>query len=109
MLSWCLIADLPDPSAAGIWRSCVRITKNLSNGMLLFLQSVRMAPKLSNGSGRVKKCHLSGFQMLEITTAKQYFQEFNLLKFGWVPALFVVDKNGVIRFAHYGEFHVGYP
>jgi peroxiredoxin len=36
-------------------------------------------------------------------TAKLYFQEFNLLKFGWVPALFVVDKNGVIRFAHYGE------
>jgi peroxiredoxin Q/BCP len=36
-------------------------------------------------------------------TAKQFFQEFNLLKFGWVPAMFVVDKTGVIRFAHYGE------
>jgi peroxiredoxin len=37
------------------------------------------------------------------TIARQYFQEFNLLKFGWVPAMFVVDKTGAIRFAHHGE------
>jgi peroxiredoxin len=36
-------------------------------------------------------------------TAKQYFQEFNLFKYGWVPALFVVDKNGIIRYVHYGN------
>jgi peroxiredoxin Q/BCP len=36
-------------------------------------------------------------------TARLYFQEFNLLKFGWVPALFVIDKSGVIKFAHYGN------
>ena len=35
--------------------------------------------------------------------AKMYFQEFNLLKFGWVPALFVIDKKQIIRFSHYGK------
>jgi peroxiredoxin len=35
--------------------------------------------------------------------AKTYFQEFNLLKLGWVPALFVLDKNQIIRFKHYGR------
>ncbi len=37
------------------------------------------------------------------STAKLYFQEFNLLKFGWVPALFIIDKTGEIKFAHYGK------
>jgi peroxiredoxin len=35
--------------------------------------------------------------------AKTYFQEFNLLKLGWVPALFIIDKNQIIRFKHYGK------
>lgn len=35
--------------------------------------------------------------------AKSYYQEFNLLKFGWVPAMFIIDQQGRIRFAHYGQ------
>lgn len=35
--------------------------------------------------------------------AKLYFQEFNILKFGWVPALFVIDMQQRIRFVHYGK------
>ncbi len=35
--------------------------------------------------------------------AKLYYQEMNLLKFGWVPAMFVVDLAGKIRFTHYGD------
>ncbi len=35
--------------------------------------------------------------------ARLYFQEFNLLKFGWVPALFIIDVSGRIRFIHYGK------
>jgi peroxiredoxin len=42
-------------------------------------------------------------------TAKQYFQEFNLFKYGWVPALFIVDKTGVIRFVHYGNSMADIP
>jgi len=35
--------------------------------------------------------------------AKLYYQEMNLLKFGWVPAMFIVDLAGKIRYAHYGD------
>jgi len=35
--------------------------------------------------------------------ADQYSQEVNLLKFGRMPALFIVDTKGIIRFAHYAE------
>jgi peroxiredoxin len=30
-------------------------------------------------------------------------QEFKILKLGRMPALLVVDKNGIIRYAHYGD------
>ncbi len=36
-------------------------------------------------------------------TSKSYYQEFNLAKFGWVPAMFVVDIQGKIRYIHYGS------
>ncbi len=41
--------------------------------------------------------------------AKQFFQEFNLLKFGWVPALFIIDKNGKYRNIHYGKSMADIP
>ena len=35
--------------------------------------------------------------------AYQYRQEVNMLKLGRMPALLVVDRNGIIRYAHYGH------
>ena len=35
--------------------------------------------------------------------ADQYYQEINWLKFGRMPAIFVIDLNGVIRYGHYGD------
>jgi peroxiredoxin len=32
-----------------------------------------------------------------------YKQEVNALKFGRMPALFVIDKQGIIRFKHYSN------
>lgn len=32
-----------------------------------------------------------------------YYQEFNLLKLGRMPALFVIDLEGKIRYAHYAD------
>ncbi len=32
-----------------------------------------------------------------------YEQQVKLLKFGRMPALMVIDKSGVIRYAHYGS------
>ncbi len=37
------------------------------------------------------------------TVADLYGQEFRLLKLGRMPALFVVDKTGQIRFRHRGQ------
>ena len=34
---------------------------------------------------------------------KIYGVEYNIIKLGWMPAHFVVDKEGMIRFAHYGK------
>ena len=35
--------------------------------------------------------------------AKQYGQEVKILKAGRMPALFVIDRAGLIRFRHYGK------
>jgi peroxiredoxin len=35
--------------------------------------------------------------------ADQYYQEVNLFKLGRMPALFVIDQIGLIRYAHYGD------
>lgn len=32
-----------------------------------------------------------------------YYQEVSLFKFGRMPALFIIDKTGQIRFQHYGD------
>ncbi|MBN1813039.1 MAG: redoxin domain-containing protein [Anaerolineae bacterium] len=44
-----------------------------------------------------------GFADYRHTVADRYGQEVNLLKLGRMPALLVVDKRGVIRFAHFGD------
>jgi peroxiredoxin len=37
------------------------------------------------------------------TTANQYGQEVKRLKLGRMPALFIIDKEGLIRFKHLGQ------
>ncbi len=44
-----------------------------------------------------------GLADLRSRVAAKYEQEVNLFKFGRMPALFVLDQQGVIRFAHYGD------
>lgn len=44
-----------------------------------------------------------GLPDLRSRVANRYYQEVNLFKLGRMPALFVIDRNGVIRFAHYGD------
>ena len=34
---------------------------------------------------------------------KRYGQEFNLFKLGRIPAQALIDKQGIVRFAHYGK------
>ena len=37
------------------------------------------------------------------TVLKLYGQKINLFKFGRMPAMVIVDRKGVARFAHYGH------
>lgn len=37
------------------------------------------------------------------TVLKLYGQEVNLFKLGRVPAQIIIDKKGIVRFAHYGH------
>ncbi len=41
--------------------------------------------------------------------AALYGQEVNLLKMGRMPAMLVVDAEGLIRYAHYAENMKDYP
>jgi peroxiredoxin len=44
-----------------------------------------------------------GFSDYKHAVANLYGQEVNLLKLGRMPAMLVIDKQGVIRFAHFGD------
>jgi peroxiredoxin Q/BCP len=44
-----------------------------------------------------------GLPDLRSRVAALYEQEVNLFKFGRMPALFVIDLEGIIRYAHYGD------
>jgi len=35
--------------------------------------------------------------------SQHYQQEVNLLKLGRMPAVFIIDPNGIIRYAHYAQ------
>jgi peroxiredoxin len=37
------------------------------------------------------------------TVARRYGQEVKLLKFGRMPAMMVIDKDGMVRYKHYGD------
>ena len=41
--------------------------------------------------------------------ARQYEQEVNLLKFGRVPAQIIIDKQGIVRYAHYASSMADIP
>ncbi len=41
--------------------------------------------------------------------ANRYEQEVNLFKFGRMPALFVIDRDGIIRYEHYGDSMADIP
>ncbi len=44
-----------------------------------------------------------GLADIRSKVSDQYYQEVNLLKLGRMPAIFVIDLDGVIRYTHYGN------
>ena len=44
-----------------------------------------------------------GLPDLRSRVAERYYQEVNLFKLGRMPALFVIDLEGQICYAHYGD------
>jgi peroxiredoxin len=51
----------------------------------------------------------TGLADLRSRVAGRYEQEVNLFKLGRMPALFVIDLQGVVRFAHYGDSMADIP
>lgn len=41
--------------------------------------------------------------------ADQFYQEVNLWKLGRLPAIFVIDRQGKVRYAHYGDSMADIP
>jgi peroxiredoxin Q/BCP len=50
-----------------------------------------------------KKMPFTGIPDPEHAIAKLYGQKVNLLKLGRMPALVIIDKEGRIRYGHYGD------
>ncbi len=44
-----------------------------------------------------------GLADLRSRVAQRYDQEVNLFKLGRMPAVFIIDGEGVIRYVHYGD------
>lgn len=55
------------------------------------------------------KIPFPGCADLRSRVANRYDQEVSLLKFGRMPALFIVDKQGMIRYSHYGDSMADIP
>jgi peroxiredoxin len=51
----------------------------------------------------VERYPFVGFADYRHTVAGRYGQEVSLRKLGRMPALLVIDKQGIIRFAHFGD------
>ena len=52
---------------------------------------------------RAEKMPFTGIPDPKHTIAKLYGQEVNPLKLGRMPALFVIDREGKIRYRHFGK------
>ena len=50
-----------------------------------------------------------GMADIRSKVADTFFQEVHWLKLGRMPALFVIDRKGVIRYAHYGDSMADIP
>jgi peroxiredoxin len=44
-----------------------------------------------------------GLPDIKSKVSDTYYQEVNLFKLGRMPAIFVIDRQGMIRYAHYGD------
>lgn len=44
-----------------------------------------------------------GLADIKSKVSDTYYQEVNLFKLGRMPAIFVIDQQGIIRYAHYGD------
>ena len=50
-----------------------------------------------------------GMSDVKSKMADKYYQEVNLLKLGRMPAVFIIDQQGMIRYAHYGDTMADIP
>ncbi len=51
----------------------------------------------------------TGCADIKSKVADRYYQEVNLFKLGRMPALFVIDASGTVRYSHYGDSMADIP
>jgi len=50
-----------------------------------------------------------GMADIKSAVAQKYYQEVSIFKMGRMPAIFVIDRQGVIRYSHYAKTMMDYP
>ena len=92
-----------DRTAGRTWRSCARTTRILPTGA-----RARLIVAPENAEDFAAYWHsrdmpFTGIPDPRHSIAGLYGQQVVILKFGRMPAMFVIDKEGKIRFRHYGN------
>lgn len=66
-------------------------------------------PKAFQRFWQEEEMPFTGLADIKSVVADKFYQEVNLLKFGRMPAVFVIDKKGNIRYKHYGASMADIP
>jgi len=83
-----------------------QLRRDYSKFQALETEIVVVGPEDANGFRMYWQSHKLPFIGLPDPTysvLKRYGQEFNLFKLGRIPAQALIDKQGIVRFAHYGK------
>jgi hypothetical protein len=92
-----------DPIADGTWRSCASTMTNSASGVARSSRSRPMDRARLPASGSRKGIPFPAVADPEHRIAELLGQEVRLVKLGRMPAVLVVDPDGIVRAAWYGQ------
>ena len=60
-------------------------------------------PRAFKNHWQINEMPFIGLSDIKSKNAEKYYQEVNLIKLGRMPAVFIIDPQGIIRYVHYGD------
>ena len=60
-------------------------------------------PRAFKNHWEINRMPFIGLSDVKSKNAEKYYQEVNLFKLGRMPAVFLIDPKGRIRYVHYGD------